>query len=59
MPRCARAALSEDAFLYSKRAWDTITDQYRQYCTDPSFTDYFWTVRIMHKPLWQVRIADG
>ena len=53
-------ALSEDAFLYSKRAWDTITGQYRQFCTDPSFTDYFWTIRIMHKPLWQlVRIADG
>ncbi len=53
-------ALSEDAFLYSRRAWETITDQYRRYCTDPSFTDYFWTVRIMHKPLWQlVRIADG
>lgn len=52
-------ALSEDAFLYSRRAWQTITDQYRQFCTDPSFTDYFWTIRIMHKPLWQlVRIAD-
>ncbi|RAS05969.1 GT4 family glycosyltransferase PelF [Cupriavidus alkaliphilus] len=53
-------ALGEDAFLYSRRAWQTITDQYRRFCTDPSFTDYFWTVRIMHKPLWQlVRIADG
>lgn len=53
-------ALSEDAFLYSRRAWQTITDQYRQFCTDPSFTDYFWTIRIMHKPLWQlVRIADS
>ncbi|SDC75516.1 Glycosyltransferase involved in cell wall bisynthesis [Cupriavidus sp. YR651] len=53
-------ALSKDAFLYSKRAWQTITEQYRQFCTDPSFTDYFWTVRIMHKPLWQlVRIAEG
>lgn len=53
-------ALSEDAFLYSRRAWQTITEQYRQFCTDPSFTDYFWTVRIMHKPLWQlVRIADS
>jgi len=53
-------ALSEDAFLYSRRAWQTITDQYRRFCTDPSFTDYFWTIRIMHKPLWQlVRIADA
>ncbi|UIF91342.1 GT4 family glycosyltransferase PelF [Cupriavidus sp. UYPR2.512] len=53
-------ALGEDAFLYSRRAWQTITEQYRRFCTDPSFTDYFWTVRIMHKPLWQlVRIADN
>lgn len=53
-------SLSEDAFLYSRNAWRTITEQYRQYCTDPSFTDYFWTVRIMHKPLWQLaRIAEG
>ncbi len=33
-------------------AWNFITENYRQYCTDPSFVDYFWTVRIMHQPLW-------
>jgi glycosyltransferase involved in cell wall biosynthesis len=53
-------ALGEDAFLYSKQAWDFLTDQYRKHCTDPSFVDYFWTVRIMHKPLWQLaRVAEG
>jgi polysaccharide biosynthesis protein PelF len=52
-------ALGEDAFLHSKEAWQYLTDQYRQYCTDPSFVDYFWTVRIMHKPLWQLaRIVE-
>jgi glycosyltransferase involved in cell wall biosynthesis len=51
--------LGEDQFLYSKAAWEYITEQYNERCTDPSFTDYFWTVRIMHKPLWQLaRIAD-
>lgn len=51
--------LGEDQFLYSKTAWEYITQQYNERCTDPSFTDYFWTVRIMHKPLWQLaRIAD-
>ncbi len=50
----------EDQFLYSKTAWNYITEQYDERCTDPSFTDYFWTVRIMHKPLWQLaRIADA
>ncbi|QGZ63111.1 GT4 family glycosyltransferase PelF [Paraburkholderia acidisoli] len=53
-------ALSEDAFLHSEESWHFLTDQYRQFCTDPSFVDYFWTVRIMHKPLWQLaRIAEG
>ncbi|WP_244146464.1 GT4 family glycosyltransferase PelF [Paraburkholderia sp. BCC1876] len=53
-------ALGEEAFLYSKESWTYLTDQYRQFCTDPSFVDYFWTVRIMHKPLWQLaRIAEG
>jgi glycosyltransferase involved in cell wall biosynthesis len=52
-------ALSEEQFLSSRAAWDTIVDQYQKYCTDPSFTDYFWTVRIMHKPLWQLaRVAE-
>jgi polysaccharide biosynthesis protein PelF len=52
--------LSEQQFLSSRAAWDFIVDQYHRYCTDPSFTDYFWTVRMMHKPVWQLaRIAQG
>lgn len=51
--------LSEQHFLHGKCSWDFITHQYEKYCTDPSFTDYFWTVRIMHKPIWQlVRICE-
>lgn len=50
--------LSEHAFLHSRPAWDTIVEQYRRYCTDTSFSDYFWTVRTMHRPLWRLaRIA--
>jgi polysaccharide biosynthesis protein PelF len=52
--------LSEREFLYSREAWNYITELYRERCTDPSFVDYFWTVRIMHKPLWQLaRIAQS
>jgi glycosyltransferase involved in cell wall biosynthesis len=50
----AHGALNEEQFSTSRAAWDFIVDQYERYCTDPSFTDYFWTVRIMHKPLWQL-----
>jgi glycosyltransferase involved in cell wall biosynthesis len=47
-------ALNEAQFLASRQSWEFIVEQYDKYCTDPSFTDYFWTVRIMHKPLWQL-----
>lgn len=47
-------SLSEQTFLHSRLSWEYITKQYREHCTDPSFTDYFWTVRLMHRPLWQL-----
>ncbi len=51
-------SLSEQQFLHSRLSWEYITEQYRRHCTDPSFTDYFWTVRLMHRPLWQLmRVA--
>lgn len=50
--------LSEHAFLHSRAAWDTIVEQYRRYCTDVPFSDYIWTVRAIHRPLWRLaRIA--
>jgi glycosyltransferase involved in cell wall biosynthesis len=46
-------------FLHSAQAWRVITERYRAHCSDPSFVDYFWTIRIMHRPLWQLAgIAD-
>lgn len=56
----ALGAYREEDFLYSREAWNFITEQYRAHCTDPSFVDYFWTVRIMHAPLWRLmEIADN
>lgn len=50
--------IDEKFFLYSRQAWEFITQNYRQYCTDPSFIDYFWAVRAMHEPIWvMARIA--
>jgi polysaccharide biosynthesis protein PelF len=47
-------------FLYSERSWNYITEQYQQRCTDPSFVDYFWTVRTMHAPIWTLsKIVEG
>ena len=51
-------AMGHEDFLYSRRSWDFIRRQYREFCTDPSFVDYFWTVRTMHAPVWTLaRIA--
>ncbi|MGE4579761.1 MAG: GT4 family glycosyltransferase PelF [Desulfuromonadales bacterium] len=41
-------------FLHAERSWDFIAEKYRSRCTDPSFVDYFWTVRNMHMPVWQL-----
>ncbi len=46
-------------FLYSQRAWKIICSVYRDHCSDPSFVDFFWTVRIMFQPLWLLaRVAS-
>ena len=45
---------SLDAFLYSQESWDYIREKYQKYCTDPSFVDYFWTIRSMHSPIWML-----
>lgn len=50
--------LSQRMFLHSHLAWQYVTEMYRDRCTDPSFVDFFWTVRIMHSPIWKMaRIA--
>lgn len=53
-------ALAQPEFLHGERAWRFITDRYERFCHDPSFTDYFWSIRAMHKPIWQLaRIASS
>ncbi len=47
-----RGDIDEEFFLYSKAAWEFITQNYQEHCTDPSFVDYFWSVRAMHEPIW-------
>ena len=43
-----------ETFLYSQEAWSFIKQKYQKHCTDPSFVDYFWTVRSMHAPIWML-----
>lgn len=49
-----KQGISRDDFLYSEESWEMIDENYRKYCTEPSFVDYFWSIRIMHAPLFQL-----
>jgi len=43
-----------EQFLYGEESWKLITEMYTQRCKDTSFIDYFWTIRNIHKPLWEL-----
>lgn len=45
-----------DDVLRSRASWEALTDGYRQHCADPSFVNYFWTLRTMQSPL--LMLAD-
>lgn len=49
-----KGGISKEDFLYSRESWQMIDESYRKYCTEPSFVDYFWTIRIMHAPLFRI-----
>ncbi len=44
--------VTRESFLYSAQAWSIITEFYDKFCTEPSFIDYFWSIRTMHAPLF-------
>jgi glycosyltransferase involved in cell wall biosynthesis len=46
--------ITQEQFLHTPQAWNYITHCYEEYSTEPSFIDYFWTVKNMHAPLWKV-----
>ena len=39
-------------FLYSEEAWDFISKQYENNTSDSSFLSYFWTIRVLHIPIF-------
>lgn len=46
--------MPHEDFLFGHRAWKFIEEKYKENCPDISFIDYFWTVRSIHKPIWQL-----
>lgn len=47
----AAGSVTLDDVLHSCASWEAVTDGYTHHCSDPSFVNYFWTVRTMQAPL--------
>lgn len=48
------AGITHHDFLYSEASWEYLTEAYEKHCSDPSFLNYFWTVRSMHAPIFML-----
>ncbi|MGE3165446.1 MAG: GT4 family glycosyltransferase PelF [Planctomycetota bacterium] len=54
----AADGIDRETFLSSFTTWEYICNSYLKYSTEPSFVDYFWTIRTIHEPLFTLaRIA--
>ncbi|UAW99492.1 GT4 family glycosyltransferase PelF [Halopseudomonas nanhaiensis] len=47
----AQGRLSLADMLRSKQSWQTIAGGYREHCSDPSFINFFWTLRTIQSPV--------
>lgn len=42
-------------FLRSKSAWNFLTNRYYEHFSNESFFEYFWTIRSLHRPFWELK----
>lgn len=54
---CPQTGFDFNQFKRSEESWQFIIEKYSQYSTDPSFINYFWNIRNMHEPLWNLHAA--
>lgn len=54
----AQGQLTLDDVLRSRASWATLSEGYREHCADPSFVNYFWTLRSMQSPLLMLAEAS-
>lgn len=47
----AQGQLSLEDVMHSRESWDAMCEGYTSHCSDPSFLNYFWTLRSMQAPL--------
>jgi glycosyltransferase involved in cell wall biosynthesis len=49
-----QTAVNEKMFLRSKSSWEILVRKYSERYSDQSFFDYFWSVRNLHRPFWDI-----
>lgn len=54
----AQGQMTLDDVLRSRASWEALSDGYRLHCADPSFVNYFWTLRSMQSPLLMLAEAS-
>ncbi|MET0341393.1 MAG: GT4 family glycosyltransferase PelF [Polyangiales bacterium] len=53
-------AIGIDDFLFGSGAWEYMRERYLDTCPSEPFLDYFWTLRLMHGPIFQLaKIAES
>lgn len=50
----ARGLIHFGNLLRNREPWEILHDAYDRFCHDESFIDFFWTVRFLHLPLWNL-----
>lgn len=54
-----KEALNEKLFLRSKSSWEFLVKKYNERYADQSFFDYFWSIRNLHRPFWDLaKVVD-
>ena len=52
--------INKELFLHSKSSWELLVKKYRTCYSDQSFFDYFWGIRSLHRPFWDLaKIVDS
>lgn len=46
--------LNKGLFLRSKASWELLIKKYYELYSDQSFFDYFWGIRSLHRPFWEL-----
>ncbi|NUT78205.1 GT4 family glycosyltransferase PelF [Pseudomonas sp. C1C7] len=54
----AQGRMTLDDVLRSRASWEALSEGYRLHCADPSFINYFWTLRSMQSPMLMLAEAS-